>query len=71
VGQGERVTTGGQGRGEIRGEAGEVTGLVADAPTKNSLGKRYGTFGGWGMAPGKLKGLLVVSGFDVDRSAEP
>ena len=26
VGEGERVTTGGKGRGEIGGEAGEVTG---------------------------------------------
>ena len=29
--KGERVTTGGKGRGEIGGEAGEVTGGVADA----------------------------------------
>ena len=33
--KGERVTTGGKGRGEIGGEAGEVTGVVADAPTTN------------------------------------
>ena len=36
--QGERVFMGGKCRGEIRGEAGEVTGVVADAPTTNSLG---------------------------------
>ena len=29
--KGGRVTTGGKGRGEIGGEAGEVTGVVADA----------------------------------------
>ena len=43
--KGERVTTGGKGRGEI----GEVTGVVADTPTTDKLGKRYGTFNGWGM----------------------
>ena len=31
--KGERITTGGKGRGEVGGEAGEVTGVVADAPT--------------------------------------
>ena len=36
--KGERVTTGGKGRGEIGGEAGEVTGVVADVPTMD---------GGW------------------------
>ena len=40
--KGERVTTGGNGRGEIGGEAGEVTGVVADAPSTDGLGKRYG-----------------------------
>ena len=45
--KGERVTTGGKGRGEIGGEAGEVTGVVADAPTTDGLGKCYGTFSGW------------------------
>ena len=58
--KGERVTTGGKGRGE----AGEVTGVVADVPTVDSLGKRYGAYSGWGM-----KELLVVSGLDVDRCA--
>jgi len=68
--KGERVTTGGKGRGEIGGEAGEVTGVVADAPTTDGLGKRYGTFSGWGMAAGKVEVLLVVGGFDVDGGAE-
>ena len=37
----------------------------------NSLGKRHGAFGGWVMAAGKVKALLlVVSGLDVDGSAE-
>ena len=31
--KGERVTTGGKGRDEIGAEAGEVTEVVADAPT--------------------------------------
>ena len=48
--KGERVTMGGKGRGEIGDEAGEVTGVVADAPTTDGLGKRYGTFSGWRMA---------------------
>ena len=52
--KGERVTTGGKGRGEVGGEAGEVTGVVADG-----LGKRYGTFSGWGMAAGKVEVLLL------------
>ena len=36
--KGERVTTGGKGRGEIGGEAGEVTGVVADTPTTDGFG---------------------------------
>ena len=68
--KGERVTTGGKCRGEIGGEAGEVTGMVADAPTTDGLEKRYGTFSGWGMAAGKVEILLVVGGFDVDGGAE-
>jgi hypothetical protein len=44
--------------------------MVADAPTKNSLGKGNGAFGGWEMAAGKVEILLKVSGLDVDRSAE-
>ena len=31
--KGERITTGGKGRGEVGGEAGEVTGMVANVPT--------------------------------------
>jgi len=34
------------------------------------LGKRYGTFSGWGIAAGKVEVLLVVGGFDVDGGAE-
>ena len=66
----ERVTTGGKG-GEIGGEAGEVTGVVADVPTTDGLGKRHGTFSGWGMAAGKVEVLLVVGGLkwtDVRKS---
>ena len=39
----------GKSRGEIRGEAGEVSGVVANAPTANGLGERYSTLvdGGW------------------------
>ena len=47
-GKGEKVTTGGKGRGEIGGEAGEVTGVVANVPTMEDLGERYRTFSGWG-----------------------
>ena len=57
--KGERVSTGGKGRGEIGGEVGEVTGVVADAPATDGLGKRYGTFSGWGMAAGKVVGTCV------------
>jgi hypothetical protein len=44
----ERITMGGKDRGEIGGEAGEVTGVVANAPTMDGLGERYGTFSGCG-----------------------
>ena len=44
--------------------------MVANVPTTDSLSKRYGAFSGWGMAAGKVKVLLVVSVFDVDRGAE-
>ena len=57
--KGERVTTGGKGRGEIGGKAGEVTGVVVDEPTTDGLGKRYGTFSGWGMAAGKRENVLL------------
>ena len=56
----ERVTTGGKSRGEIGGEAGEVTGVAADAPTTDGLGERYGTFGGWEMAAGKVEVFLYI-----------
>ena len=39
-------------------------------PTTKGLGKRYGTFSGWGMAAGKVEVLLVVGGFDVDGGAK-
>ena len=61
-----RVTTGCKGRGEIISEVGKVTGMVADAPIIDSLG----SFGGWGMAAGKVEVLLVISGLDMDRSME-
>ena len=44
--------------------------MVSDAPTMDGLGKRYGTFSEWGMAAGKVEVLLLVSGFDVDRSVQ-
>jgi len=37
-----------KGRGDI-GEIAKVTGMAPGAPTTDSLGKRYGAFGGWGM----------------------
>ena len=70
LGKGERVATGNKGRGEIRGEAGEVTGVLANAPFMNGLGERNGAVSGWGMAAGKVEVLLVVSRFDVHRGAE-
>jgi hypothetical protein len=39
---GERVIMG----GKVRDEAGEVTGVVANAPTTDGLERRYGTFSG-------------------------
>ena len=62
--------TGGKGIGKNRIEAGEVTMVVADAPTMDSLVKRYGAFGGWGITAGKVVVLLVITEFDVGRSAE-
>ena len=46
------VGEGGEGksRGEIGGEAGEVTGVVANEPTTDGLGERYRKFSGWRMA---------------------
>ena len=46
-------------------EAKEVTGVVANAPTLDGLGKRYGTFSGWRMVAGKVEVLLVVTGSDI------
>ena len=40
--------------------------MIADVPTKDILGKRYG----WGMASGKVVVLLVFSGLYMDRNAE-
>ena len=36
----ERITLGGKDRGEIRGKIGKVAGVVVDAATKASLGKK-------------------------------
>ena len=63
--KGEKVTAGDKGRDKIRGEAGEVSGVVANVPTTDGLGKRYGE---WQME--KMEVLLVVGGFDVDGGAE-
>ena len=38
----------------------KVSGMVADAPTMDILGKMYGAFGEWGMVAGKAEVLLVV-----------
>ena len=54
--KGEKVTMGGKGRGE----AGELTGVVADAPTTDGLGKRYGMFSEWGMAAGKVEVFIII-----------
>ena len=54
--KGKRVTTGGKGRGEIVGEAGEVTGFVANVPTTDGLGKWHVTFSGWGNGSWKSGG---------------
>ena len=60
--KGERVTTGGKGRGEIGGEAGEVTGVVADAPTMDGLGKGMERLvdGGWQPEKWRYCWWLVV-----------
>jgi hypothetical protein len=69
--KGEEVVMGGKGRGKIRGEAGEVTGVVSNVPTTNGLRERNGAFSVWGMVAGKVKVFfLVVSRFHVDRGAE-
>ena len=38
---GKKINMGGKARGEIRGEAGEVTGMVTNAPITDGLGKKY------------------------------
>ena len=46
----ERVTMGGKGRGEIRGDAGEVSGVIANVPPMDGLRKKgmeYLVDGGW------------------------
>ena len=53
-----------------RSKIGKITGMVADAPTMESLRKRYGAVGGWGITAGKVEILLGVSGLDLDRSEE-
>ena len=58
--KGKRVTTGSKSRGEIGGEAGEVTGVVANAPTTDGLGERYRMFSGWGMAAGYFLVLNIL-----------
>ena len=35
----ERVITGDKGRGEVRSEIGKVTGIAADVPAMDNLGK--------------------------------
>ena len=59
-----------KGRGEIRSEIGKESGIVAEVPTMDSLGERYGAFGRWGMEAGKVAVFLVVTRLDVDRSVE-
>ena len=51
------------GRDQTRGEVRQVTGMVLDAPTTNSLGQRQ-------IAAGKVEVLLVFIGLDMDRSVE-
>ena len=64
------LATGGKGRGVIRVEAGEVTGVVTNAPTMNGLEKRNGAFSGRGMTAGKVEVMPAVSTFEVDRGTE-
>ena len=54
----ERVTT--EGRGEIRVEVGKVTGMVSHAPNTNSLGIKYGAFGGWQLEKWRYCWWLVA-----------
>ena len=55
--KGERVTTGGKGRGEIGGEAGEVTGVVADVPWEK--GMECLVDGGWQLEKWRYYWSLV------------
>ena len=41
----EGIITGGKDSSVIRSDIGKATGMVADVPTLDSLGKRYGAFG--------------------------
>ena len=59
----ERVIKGNKGKGEI----GKITGMVADAPTLDSLGKRYEAFDGWDTVAGEV---LVVGGLVVNKDVE-
>ena len=64
--KGERETTGGKGRGEIGGEAGEVTVVVANAPTTNGLGKKEWSvlwMGDGSWKSGGIAGGIVPPGF--------
>ena len=70
LGKGERVIMGGKDRGEIGGKAGEITGVVANVPTMDDLGKQYKMFIRWGIVVEKVEVLLMVGGFDVDGGAE-
>ena len=44
--------------------------MAADVSSTDSLGERYGMFGGCGMATGKAEVLLVISWPDMGRSEE-
>ena len=53
---------GDKGKGKIRYEIGKVSGVIAEEPTTDSLGKRYGEISGWTMAPGKAGYCLWLVG---------
>ena len=46
----------GKGRGEIR----KVTEMVADAPTMDSLGRRYEAIDGWGDGSWKSGSIAII-----------
>ena len=54
------LAKGDKGKGEIRSKAREVTGVVADALTIDSLTKRCGAYGGWMMAAEKVVSCRLV-----------